>query len=410
MKLVSIHTGYGLFKLLAAGIVISSCSPGFKIDESVKLAIKENHEATDYASWSVSANHPEALFEALREEVKNGREVTGVSVELCQSLDSISDHALLLFEPQIFDKKNEQLLKPCLSKLKSKLERRHQQTRQEFKEQGMAILDYSSVPIEEPEDVSKGAKSNQKEEALLEVKSNKSRIPFKVISRDLSKGTRYIDGDLPHKHVVLTFDDGPNPSFTPIIARALEDYGVRAHFFMVASQAQNYPWIARRVANQGHGIANHSVTHPCMGSVTQCKQMRRVDFNGGVREIVSAHRIIFDIVGRIDPIFRFPFGASTPELRNFLQINQISEFFWNVDSGDWKNNQTNQDVLNRTMARLNSKQKGILLFHDIHRRTAEMIPELLTRLARDNYTVVVIAPEDESMRYKHPLLKKFYQP
>jgi peptidoglycan/xylan/chitin deacetylase (PgdA/CDA1 family) len=410
MKLASKNSIVRLTQLVIIGVMVSSCSPGFKIDESVKLAIKENHEATDYASWSVSANHPEVLFETLEEEIKNGRDATAVSVELCQALESLSDHALLLFEPQIFETRNELILKPCLSNLKLKLERRHQQTRQEFRNQGMAVLDDVLLPIQEPETISETVKANQRKEALMEAQSTKARISFKIVSRDLAKGSTYIDGDLPPKHVILTFDDGPNSHSTPIIARTLEYYGVRAHFFMLASQVQSYPFVAKQIANNGHGIANHSVSHPCMGSVTECKKVRRVDFNGGVREIVSAHQIIFDIVGAIDPLYRFPYGASTPELRHFLRVNQTTEFFWNVDSGDWKNNQTNQDVLNRTMAMLNREKRGILLFHDIHRRTAEMLPELLTRLARDNYTIVMIVPKDESMRYKHPFLNKSYRP
>jgi peptidoglycan/xylan/chitin deacetylase (PgdA/CDA1 family) len=61
------------------------------------------------------------------------------------------------------------------------------------------------------------------------------------------------------------------------------------------------------------------------------------------------------------------------------------------------------------MAQLNDQQKGILLFHDIHRRTAEMLPELLARLARQDYTVVLILSSDETSRYKHPFLDGSYR-
>src|SRR5262245_9978868 len=60
----------------------------------------------------------------------------------------------------------------------------------------------------------------------------------------------------------LTFDDGPDPVFTPRLLNVLERYHAHATFFMVGEIAERYPEIVRQVANDGHTIANHSWDHP----------------------------------------------------------------------------------------------------------------------------------------------------
>src|SRR5581483_3726501 len=65
----------------------------------------------------------------------------------------------------------------------------------------------------------------------------------------------------PGKRVALTFDDGPNPDTTPLILDALRDRGVKATFFILGRHAEQWPDIARRVADEGHAIGNHGYYH-----------------------------------------------------------------------------------------------------------------------------------------------------
>jgi peptidoglycan-N-acetylglucosamine deacetylase len=361
----------------------SSCSPSFQIDKTLKEAVRENREAPDYKTWSLSEHHPERVFELLREQVKAGRDAHALSVELCQSFQAMPIGGLLLFETQIFDEENEEVLRFCIQSLKTKIQAYYDNNRAEFEAQGLKTMKESYSQNED------------------------KRLPLKVIKRDLSQGNRYVDGDLPHKHVALTFDDGPNIHFTQMITKSLEDYGVRGHFFMIGRLVRQYPQLTKLVVGSGHVVGSHTYTHPCLGSKAQCgSKIRRVDYQKAVEEIKSSHQMIFDTVGFVDPIFRFPYGVSTPELQQFLKRNEITEFFWNLDSQDWKAHQSHLAVLNRTKSLLDRHQKGILLFHDIHRRTAEILPELLSYLARHDYTVVLITPEDDRTRINHPLLKK----
>jgi peptidoglycan/xylan/chitin deacetylase (PgdA/CDA1 family) len=81
------------------------------------------------------------------------------------------------------------------------------------------------------------------DEAVLVRKSTIYRVPIK------------------DKVVALTFDDGPSPVWTPRILDELKRAGIKATFFMLGEHVKKYPDIARRVAEEGHEIGNHSYTH-----------------------------------------------------------------------------------------------------------------------------------------------------
>src|SRR6185369_797747 len=68
----------------------------------------------------------------------------------------------------------------------------------------------------------------------------------------------------PHPHVVLTFDDGPDPQRTPRLLDALARAGARAAFFVLGQQAQKHPDLVRRIVAEGHQLGNHSFSHPWM--------------------------------------------------------------------------------------------------------------------------------------------------
>jgi len=68
--------------------------------------------------------------------------------------------------------------------------------------------------------------------------------------------------DTPERVVALTFDDGPNPYWTPKFLSALDERRVRATFFMMGRNVERYPAVAREVLRHGHEIGNHSYSHP----------------------------------------------------------------------------------------------------------------------------------------------------
>src|SRR5262245_9498872 len=85
--------------------------------------------------------------------------------------------------------------------------------------------------------------------------------------------------------VVLTFDDGPVPRYTNRVLETLASECVKATFFMVGQMARAYPWMVRRVYDEGHTVANHTQNHPIRKmSVAQARsEERRVGKEGKAR-------------------------------------------------------------------------------------------------------------------------------
>src|SRR5437868_11667875 len=62
-------------------------------------------------------------------------------------------------------------------------------------------------------------------------------------------------------NVAITFDDGPNPEYTPKILRALKDKGVKATFFLIGKNAEKYPSVVKQIIEEGHDVGNHTYSH-----------------------------------------------------------------------------------------------------------------------------------------------------
>jgi peptidoglycan/xylan/chitin deacetylase (PgdA/CDA1 family) len=182
--------------------------------------------------------------------------------------------------------------------------------------------------------------------------------------------------------VVLTFDDGPSPSSTGQVLKALADECVRATFFMVGRQARAHPQTARQVRAAGHTIGTHSQNHP----------LHRLPFVRAKYEIDAGIASVTAALGTAPaPFFRFPGLYRTREAERYLQERGITVWSVDVDSYDWKHNNTNV-MLQSTVARLSAHHGGILLMHDIKSRTAQVLPKLLAMLKARGFHIVHVVP------------------
>ncbi len=104
----------------------------------------------------------------------------------------------------------------------------------------------------------------------------------------------------PAKQIVLTFDDGPDPEWTPKILDILKQYHVPACFFVVGKLAEEHPDLIRRMWDEGHEIGNHSWDHPDMYRLTAEHQKL---------ELTTTERVIQSITGHSTTLFRPPYGG-----------------------------------------------------------------------------------------------------
>lgn len=183
------------------------------------------------------------------------------------------------------------------------------------------------------------------------------------------------------KEVLLTFDDGPIPRRTNPILDALKDHCTKATFFMVGKMVQAYPDTARRVAREGHTIAGHTWNHANLG---------RTGTKGGIDQIERGFAAVEAVTGKpAARLFRFPYLRDTRALLKYLNGRDISSISIDIDSGDTRRDgRTTTAVFNRTMRTLRKRGRGILLFHDLKKATAQVMPRLLKQLAKEGFRVV----------------------
>ncbi|MBO9097971.1 MULTISPECIES: polysaccharide deacetylase family protein [unclassified Rhizobium] len=188
------------------------------------------------------------------------------------------------------------------------------------------------------------------------------------------------DLKLADKEVILTFDDGPMPGKTEKILATLDQFGVKGAFMMVGEMAAAHPAIARKVLDDGNAIGSHTYRHP---------DLARMSFDMAIAEVVKGENAVSKAIGTDVNFFRFPYLADTKSLRSAIAQRDMIVMDVDIDSKDYFTVKP-AIVLERTMEELHRRGRGIILMHDIHQRTAIMLPGLLNRLEKEGYKVVTL--------------------
>jgi peptidoglycan-N-acetylglucosamine deacetylase len=183
--------------------------------------------------------------------------------------------------------------------------------------------------------------------------------------------------------IVLTFDDGPVAATTNVILDTLDRHCVKATFFPIGAMALLGSNTLREIALRGHTIGSHTWSHPL--------SIRSMPFERIRAEIEIGFAAVSQAAGEpIAPFFRFPGFGDSPEAAAYLASRNIS--IWSVDvvAGDAERGATQARITRNTITRLERLGKGIVLFHDTKRITAEALDGILTILEHDGYKVVHI--------------------
>lgn len=160
-------------------------------------------------------------------------------------------------------------------------------------------------------------------------------------------------GNAARREIALTFDDGPHPLWTPLLADTLERHGARGTFFLVGIEAERYPELTARLVRGGHQIGNHSLTHP-YPNLTVFPRSRIT------REICDANRVLASITHQPITYFRPPGGDINNAMLEILQQNHLDLAWWSENVGDWSSPTPEQ-----TVQRLNSSLRPglVILMH-----------------------------------------------
>ena len=195
--------------------------------------------------------------------------------------------------------------------------------------------------------------------------------------------------------VALTFDDGPDPLWTPRILEILRQENVPATFFIIGVNGQANPNLVTRILDEGHDIGNHTYTHPNLGQVP-----------GTVTdlELNATQRLIESVTGRGTILFRPPyFGDAEPttpdEVDPIVRAMRLGYLTigLRVDPDDWALPGTSE-IVKRTIDGVTEKdpdRRGqIVLLHDgggDRQQTVEALPEIIHELRARKFRFVTVS-------------------
>ena len=201
--------------------------------------------------------------------------------------------------------------------------------------------------------------------------------------------TLYHQGAGGEHQVALTFDDGPDPQWTPKILDILKAANAKAAFFLVGVNAEKYPGLVRRIVNEGHEIGNHTYYHPNL-ALTWPEHVRL--------ELNATQLLIETITRRATTLFRPPYAADTqPSQMAELMPLQIAEelgylaVLENIDPQDWA--KPGADII---LQRVKQQRRdgSIILLHDAggdRSQTVAALPKILDWLHTRGDTIVPLS-------------------
>jgi len=197
-------------------------------------------------------------------------------------------------------------------------------------------------------------------------------------------------GGKPRGRVTLTFDDGPDPVWTPAILDVLARRGVHAAFFVLGGNAQSHPELVRREFAEGHTIGNHTFTHPDLARVSPLRMEVELNVTEKLLELIT---------GRHPRLFRPPFhsDAALDEVPNAQVIARASAIGYftlgqDIDPEDFSLRDA-QEIARRVLDK--ARDGSVILLHDgggDRKATVDSLPLILDGLAQRG--IQVVGPEE----------------
>jgi peptidoglycan-N-acetylglucosamine deacetylase len=180
--------------------------------------------------------------------------------------------------------------------------------------------------------------------------------------------------------VLFTFDDGPSAKTTGKVLDTLAARGLRAIFFMTGNHFQaKDPKAAQalmtRVLEDGHIVANHTVTHQQLCAVKEERAAWEIDHARVVLERESGMPV---------PWFRAPYGAWCPRLEGMVGARALRHFYWDIDPQEWRTRNAKLTVKKVTWALKRLRGRAVVLLHDTKPATALALPEILEWIDAEN--------------------------
>lgn len=196
---------------------------------------------------------------------------------------------------------------------------------------------------------------------------------------------------LPPKTLVLTFDDGPHYGHTQSILDILEERQIPAIFFQVGENVAQIDigntFVATSASERSkfisedpmHWLGNHSNSHQLLS---------KVDSQDVAWEIDRCYQAIRFVTDDQTVLFRPPYGGLSREVRGALEKWETKPYLWNIDSRDWAD-PIPASIASRVVTQAREQGRGVILLHDIHKKTVDALPLMLDTLIADGFRFVL---------------------
>lgn len=198
-------------------------------------------------------------------------------------------------------------------------------------------------------------------------------------------GLHFFTKSIQHHHLIkqpfvsLTFDDGPNPLFTPKVLELLEQYDAKASFFIVGKEAKAHPHLLQTIVAQGHTISNHSYEHSNYYGFWSKERIKQ--------DIRQTKELLEQVSNQESLFFRPPFGVTNPNIAKAIKELNLKMIGWSIRSFDTlaKNPQKVVDKIEKKL-----KRGDIILLHDSSEVSVEILEKLLKLLQEKKLKSVTI--------------------
>ncbi|MEV6760970.1 glycosyltransferase [Streptomyces sp. NPDC051105] len=222
--------------------------------------------------------------------------------------------------------------------------------------------------------------------------ASSSKVPDKILDGGpilTFRGGQATTVSVPSKTIALTFDDGPNPTYTPQVLKILDQYDIPATFFLVGSMVSRYPSIVKTMVEQGNEVGIHTFTHVDLSYQSDA----RIN-----REMQQTQLALAGAAGITTTLFRAPYSSETDAIDNYswpvyqkLGKEGYTSVFVDTDSDDWKKPGVSKIVNWATP----KKNKGAsVLFHDAggeRSQTIKALPQYIKKMKAKGYTFTTIS-------------------
>ncbi len=181
--------------------------------------------------------------------------------------------------------------------------------------------------------------------------------------------------------VALTFDDGPNPYYTPQVLAILQHYSVQATFFDVGYLVKDFPNIVRQEYNNGNIVANHSWSHP---------ELTLLSASAILFQLTSTSNAIQATIGVRPTFFRPPYGAFNRVVLQQASYLGVTTVLWNDTAEDWKLPGVSF-IVNKVLSL--AHDGAIILLHDgggNRAQTVAALPTIITDLENRGFSLVTL--------------------